>query len=182
MSISVKRRGRLPRDPENFQKDRDVMAFIKGHPDVFTIEPTDIGQRERERRAAGGKPKPNAGEVAIADFMSDGLEKYVAEGKPVAILFEDSDVARVRFFRKPDNLHLLSTVGMLRGLERVGVIPSADAIIHDMTHPPDPRRARASPSCRTGPTMRPRSGARGLRGASRALRRGRHNPERTSDP
>ena len=41
----------------------------------------------------------------------------------------------VRVFNKPPNLHLLSTVGLLRGLERVGVIPSANAIIHEMTHP-----------------------------------------------
>ena len=62
----------------------------------------------------------------------DGLRKYVSVGEPVAILFED---AGVRVFNKPPNLHLLSTVGLLRGLERVGVIPSADAIIHEMTHP-----------------------------------------------
>jgi hypothetical protein len=28
----------------------------------------------------------------------------------------------------------------LRGLERVGVITSADAVIHKMTHPSDPSR------------------------------------------
>ncbi len=39
---------------------------------------------------------------------------------------------------KPANLHPLSIVGMLRELERVGVIPSADAIIQDMTHPTKP--------------------------------------------
>lgn len=38
------------------------------------------------------------------------------------------------------HLHLLSTVGMLRGLERVGVIPSADAVIYEMTHPSKPDR------------------------------------------
>jgi len=72
--------------------------------------------------------------------MSDGIEKYSPGDSPVVILFEDSDVPRVRFFRRPDNLHLLSTVGMLKGLERVGVIRSADAIIHDMTCPPDPAK------------------------------------------
>jgi hypothetical protein len=59
-------------------------------------------------------------------------------------LFEDSDINMVRFFRKPPNLHLLSTIGLIRGLERAGVLPSADAIIREMTHPTKPgRRPRA---------------------------------------
>ena len=130
----------LTREPERYPKDADVQTFIRQHPAVFTIEPTDIGQRERERRAAGEKPKRNTADVAIADFMSDGVEKYAGDGDPVLVLFEDSDLPRVRFFRKPDNLHLLSTVGMLRGLERVGVIASADAVIQAMTKPADPTK------------------------------------------
>jgi hypothetical protein len=111
-----------------------VKAFIDSNQPPFIIESTEIGELEREKRRTGKKLKKNAGELAIVDFMSsdDGLRKYVSVGEPVAILFED---AGVRVFNKPPNLHLLSTVGLLRGLERVGVIPSADAIIHEMTHP-----------------------------------------------
>jgi len=118
----------------SYRKDRDVKSFIDDHQPPFVIEATDIGSEARARRRAGGKPKKNAGELAIADFMTsdDGLFKYVAMGEPVAILFED---AGFRVFNRPPNLHLLSTVGMLRGLERVGVIESADKIIHEMTHP-----------------------------------------------
>ena len=65
----------------------------------------------------------------------DGLQRYVENDAPVMVLFEDADLPGVRFFRKPPNLHLLSTVGMLRGLERVGVIRSADAVIQEMLHP-----------------------------------------------
>jgi hypothetical protein len=127
----------------SYPKDRDVKAFIDGHRPPFEIEPTDIGRTERDKRRSGKKLKSNAGELAIVDFMSseDGLQKYLRPGEPVAILFED---AGLRVFNRPPNLHLLSTVGMLRGLERVGVIPSADAIIHDMTHPPkSDRRPRS---------------------------------------
>jgi DDE domain len=46
-----------------------------------------------------------------------GLRKYVKPGEPVALLFED---AGIRVFNRPPNLHLISTVGMLRGLERGG--------------------------------------------------------------
>jgi predicted nucleic acid-binding protein len=118
----------------SYPKDRDVKAFIDGNQPPFVIENTDIGSEARAKRKAGGRPKKNAGELAIVDFMTsdDGMSKYVATGEPVAILFED---AGVRVFNKPPNLHLLSTVGMLRGLERAGVIESADKIIHEMTHP-----------------------------------------------
>lgn len=126
----------------SYPKDRAVKAFIDGNQPPFVVESTEIGEQEREKRRTGKKLKKNAGELAIVDFMSsdDGLRKYVGVGEPVAILFED---AGVRIFNKPPNLHLLSTVGLLRGLERVGVIPSADAVIHEMTHPSNPDRRPA---------------------------------------
>ena len=133
----------LTRDPVNYPKDREVKAFIDAHQPPFKIEDTETGRREREKRREGLPPRRNAGEVAIVDFMSDGLEKYLTASEPVLVLFEDADVPGVRFFRKPPNLHLLSTVGLLRGLERVGIIRSADEVIQNMTHPSDPsRRAR----------------------------------------
>ena len=67
----------------------------------------------------------------------DGLRKCLQSGNPVALLFED---AGVRVINKPPNLHLLPIAGMLRGLERAGVIASADEIIHEMTHPSKPDR------------------------------------------
>lgn len=123
----------------SYPKDRDVKDFIDKNQPPFIIESTDIGRIERKKRASGEKLKKNAGELAMVDFMSsdDGLSKYVSANEPVVILFED---AGLRVFSKPPNLHLLSTVGLLRGLERVGVIASADAIIHEMTHPSKPGR------------------------------------------
>ena len=126
----------------SYPKDRALKAFIDGNQPPFIIENTEIGEQEREKRRTGKKIKKNAGELAIVDFMSsdDGLRKYVSVGDPVVILFED---AGIRVFNKPPNLHLLSTVGLLRGLERVGVIPSADAVIYEMTHPSKPDRRPA---------------------------------------
>lgn len=127
----------------SYPKDRDVKAFIDGHQPPFVIETTEIGSEARAKRQAGERPKKNAGELAIVDFMTSdgGMSKYVATGEPVAILFEDTGV---RIFNRPPNLHLLSTVGMLRGLERVGLIPSADRIIQEMTHPSKPDRRPSS--------------------------------------
>ena len=124
-------------DPENYPKDRAVKIFIDTNKPPFIIESTEKGRSEKAKVAAGGQRSKNAGDVAIADFMTSetGLAKYLSTNDPVAILFEDADIQNVRFFRKPPNLHLLSTVGMLRGLEKAHIIQSADAVIYQMTHP-----------------------------------------------
>jgi len=123
----------------SYPKDKAVKEFIDANMPPFIIERTDIGRSERDKRLRGERLKKNAGELAIYDFMSSegGLRRYLGPGDPVALLFEDGGWF---FSRKPPNLHLLSTVGMLRGLERVGVIPSADDIIHEMTQPSKPGR------------------------------------------
>lgn len=126
-----------------YAKDREVKAFIDGHTPPFSIEPTEYGQFVRARRAGGAEVKKGSGEAAIAEFMASdtGLRKHLAPGEPVLLLYEDRDL---RVINRPPNLHLLSTVGLLRGLERVGVIASADEVIHAMTHPEgDPAAARA---------------------------------------
>jgi hypothetical protein len=47
------------------------------------------------------------------------LERYLKANEPVAILFDD---AGLTVFNRPPNLHLISTVGLLCGLEDVGVM------------------------------------------------------------
>ena len=80
--------------------------------------------------------------LAIVEFLNDGLERLADRNEPVLLLFEDADFRTIHFICKPDNVHLLSTVAMLRGLEECGVIPSADAIVDAMVNPPDPARRR----------------------------------------
>ncbi len=128
----------LTSDP-SYLKDRDVKQFIDDHKPSFVIAETDIGNLEREKRRLGQKPKKNAGELAMVDFMSseDGIGRYLDADEPVAILFED---AGLRVISKPPNLHLLSTVGFLKGLEDVGIIASAEEVIHEMLHPSKPGR------------------------------------------
>ena len=122
-------------DPR-YPKDAEVKAFIDGHRPPFVIERTDVGAFERERRRAGKPPKRNVGELAMMDFISEdgGVRRYLDSGEPLLVLFEDRGL---RVLSKPPNMHLLSTVGLLRGLERVGLIPSADAVIGEMTNPLD---------------------------------------------
>lgn len=123
----------------SYLKDAEVKDFIDGNSPPFVIERTDIGENERQKRRLGQKLKKNAGELAMVDFISDeeGLERYLRASDPVAILFED---AGLRVFNRPPNLHLISTVGLLRGLEDVGVIASADQVIDEMLHPTKPGR------------------------------------------
>ncbi|MDD9961367.1 MAG: hypothetical protein OXU70_04645 [Gammaproteobacteria bacterium] len=122
-----------------YPKDAAVKAFIEANQPPFVIERTDIGAYERERQSAGKPRKRNAGELAMMDFISDagGVRRYLNSNDPLLVLYEDRGL---RVFQRPPNMHLLSTVGLLRGLEKVGVIPSADSIIEEMTHPTKPGR------------------------------------------
>jgi len=130
----------LTSDPENWPKDFEVKKFVEGNMPPFVIESTGTGVDARSKRAQGEKLRKNVGDIAIADFMSDGIEKYVSKSDPVVILYEDKDISQVQFLRRPRNLHLLSTVGLLRGLESVKLIPSADEIINEMLNPTRPDR------------------------------------------
>lgn len=123
----------------SYLKDYEVKLFIDSNIPPFVIAETDIGKLEREKRRLGQKLKKNAGELAMVDFMSDegGITEYLSADEPVAILFEDTGL---RLIAKPPNLHLLSTVGLLRGMEEVGIIQSADAVITEMLHPTRPGR------------------------------------------
>jgi hypothetical protein len=131
-------------EPRRYAKDRDVKAFLDLHSGgAITVETTFVGQQARHARARGEfVPGKGMGDAAIAEFMATGVERYIADDATVLLLFEDADFRNVHFLNRPDNLHLLSTVAMLRGLEEVGVIASADAVLQAMLHPADPERRR----------------------------------------
>ena len=122
-----------------YPKDAAVKAFIEANQPPFVIEQTDIGAYERARRRAGKPRKRNIGELAMMDFISDagGVRRYLQSNDPLLMLYEDRGL---RVFQRPPNMRLLSTVGLLRGMEKVGVIRSADAIISEMTNPTKPGR------------------------------------------
>jgi len=66
------------------------------------------------------------GEAAVAEFYGR-VDEFVDPGQPILILFEDSDVRRINALVR-GNVHLLSTRGLLKGMERRGLIPSADEV------------------------------------------------------
>ncbi|MCY3757715.1 MAG: hypothetical protein OXG96_08335 [Acidobacteria bacterium] len=113
-----------------------IRAFVEAHGTPIAVGKTWAGEIARRRRLAGRPPKTNAGDVALADFMTagGGIDRHLRSGDPFLVLVE-----RLRSFRPfgaPSNLQLLSTTGLLRGLERVAVMPSADEVLRDMLHPP----------------------------------------------
>ncbi len=120
----------------SYVKDREVKGFLDSA-SFITIEQTDTGRHASNDRKNGLKVKPNRGEIAIHDFIIDpeeGLSKYTRDPTDsVLLLFEDADVNNVVV--KLDNVHKLSTVAMLRGLESLSIISSADEIIESMTNP-----------------------------------------------
>jgi hypothetical protein len=129
-------------DPVRFKKDRDIKAFIDARLDrEIILESTFVGQQARLARARGDfLPGGGIGDAAIAQFINGGVMRYLGEDEAVVLLFEDADFRNIHFVRRPEGLHLLSTVAMLRGLEEVGVLASADAVLAAMSTPTDPER------------------------------------------
>ena len=115
--------------------DAEIGAFIRVHSPPFAVEKTWAGEVADRRRRAGKPPRTNAADVALADFLTagGGIDRYLGSGDPFLVLCD-----RIRglcLFGAPSNLHRLSTAGLLAGLEKAGVIPSAGQVLHDMLHP-----------------------------------------------
>jgi hypothetical protein len=131
----------LTSDPDNYLKDREVKEFVEAHPDLFKIEKTNVGKMAAAMREQGTfETGQSLGEAAIADFFQHWLEKYVRDDQAALLLFEDSDIRSVKVIRIPRNVHILSTVAWLRGLQDLGIVASADDVIRAMTHPTDPAK------------------------------------------
>lgn len=104
-----------------------IESFIQNHPDSVREFSTAVGQAAAVRREAGEVRQPGQGEAAIAEFLQRLEEVTGDPDSPVLLLFEDSDVRKSRFVLS-DNVHVVSTLGLLRGLERRGIIPSTEEV------------------------------------------------------
>jgi hypothetical protein len=108
----------------------EIKRFISDHKDEVHVVETFVGSALAEKRARDGENKreKGAGEAAAAEFFAR-LDEFVSDADtPALMLFEDDDILKKRFFL-PDNVHLLSTTGLIYGLEQRGLVKSADEIL-----------------------------------------------------
>jgi len=86
-----------------------------------------VGKAAKQERESGANKKHRGlGEAAIAEFFAK-IDNKINPKDPVLILFEDSDVRRISAFIQ-GNAHLLSTRGLLVGMEECNLLESAEAI------------------------------------------------------
>jgi hypothetical protein len=104
-----------------------IETFIRDNHGAVHEFRTAVGTAAAIRREAGETQQPGQGEAAIAEFINRIDEITSNPDAPALLLFEDSDIRKSRFIL-PSNIHVVSTWGLLRGLERRGAIRSADDI------------------------------------------------------
>jgi predicted nucleic acid-binding protein len=104
-----------------------IEQFVQSHAAEVHVFATAVGAAAAVRRTQGEVRQPGQGEAAIAELLQRLDEVNGDADAPVLLLYEDSDVRKSRFVL-PDNVHVVSTSGLLAGLERKGLIRSAEAV------------------------------------------------------
>lgn len=104
-----------------------IDAFVQGNPQRVTVFNTVVGEAAAAQRAAFGDGRQRGlGEAAVAEFLAR-LDEVAEPDSPVLLVYEDGDLRSARFIL-PANVHVVSTKALLLGMERRGLVPSAQAI------------------------------------------------------
>jgi predicted nucleic acid-binding protein len=107
-----------------------IEAFLQENKTLVQVFETAVGKAAAKRRAGGESGRqPGQGEAAIAEFLARLDELTGDPDAPVMLLYEDGDIRKSRFVL-PENVHVVSTKGLLVGMERRGLISSAEAVWH----------------------------------------------------
>lgn len=115
-----------------FQDAIDIRKFIEDNPNVINIFETLFGKiAAQERKDLNPKRQPGIGEASISEFMARLDEVTGDSHSPALLLFEDTDIQKSKIII-PSHVHLLSTKGLLVGLEQNHVIKSANDIWEKM--------------------------------------------------
>jgi hypothetical protein len=103
-----------------------IRAFVENQElvNVFETQVGSFAAMAREKDPA--VRQKGLGEAAIAEFYTR-VDEVVSPLDPILILFEDSDMKRINAIVQ-GNVHLLTTRAFLNGLERRGLIGSANEI------------------------------------------------------
>ena len=121
------------------QDAAQIRVFIQAHAEQVRVVTTFVGAAAAAARQQKPEARPRGlGEAAIAEFYSR-IDEFIDPNRPVLVLFEDSDIRRITALVR-GNVHLLSTWGLLMGMEEVGLIEFAagvwEAINRSGRHPP----------------------------------------------
>ena len=113
----------------------DKAAFIKWFDNrgnrVQTVTTTYglmWAQMSEEAQKAIKRQNPHAGELAIREF-TDRIKTTISSDNQVLVLFEKDAVKNMSF---GEHVHLIHTYSFLLTLEKLKVIPSAEAIVHQV--------------------------------------------------
>jgi hypothetical protein len=96
-------------------------------PESFTWpRPKSATSLAKRNQAIRNYRLPHAGETAIGNFFAK-IDEIIDPKEPVLIVFEDTKIRR-RAGLLQENIHFISTAALLLGMEKAGLIQSADAI------------------------------------------------------
>ncbi len=113
------------RDSLRFPDANRINDFIRDNQSVVHEFATEVGRMAAAARESGERARQRGlGEAAIAEFLARLDEVVAAPDDPVMLLFEDSDLRRSRFVL-PQNVHVVSTMALLLGMQERGLIQSA---------------------------------------------------------
>ena len=116
---------------DRYADGAEIAQFLAQNQDRIAIKETTIGklalpnlrlQLEQGQKVQWGE---DFGELSISGFVKSA--RTFNPGSPTLVLLED-DWFEENAYALPGNVHLVSTSSFLDGLERHGVIPSAQAI------------------------------------------------------
>lgn len=122
-----------------------LIAFFRDNPDLVRDFETSVGANARGVREADPVASQRGLTLKALDEMFGRMEEIAAQHGPVLMLFEDWDIQHLRPTVKGDT-HLLSTKALLVGMERRGLIPSAEALWQILTPKPPPQASAPSPA------------------------------------
>lgn len=122
---------------------RLIAEFMRDHPNDVRELVTKVGIAARAEREANPGASQKGLTIRAIDEVLDQLGKMTDEHGPILLLYEDWDVRR--FSRNiAGDVHLLSTRALLVGMERRGLIPSADEIWSSLPPGPSSQPAAAA--------------------------------------
>lgn len=99
---------------------RTIVNFVLDNPERVFVGQTFVGEMADRVRKEGKTPGRGLVEAAAAEFFAN-IDRFIDPADPVLILFEDNDIPKINAVIR-GNVHILSTWGLLKGMERAGLI------------------------------------------------------------